>query len=594
MDAEVLAFARPPTRSELLSIVMSVFDPMGFIAHYVSYAKTILREVVKHSAAWEHPIQDGAWSQFQCWWKRLKNLEQVSIPRWYTPNLSRPASIQLHIFADASVEVFAAVSYMRVEDRERRVGVSLIGAKTRVAPVKLLSIPRLELSAAVLASRWAQTLVESHDVKFDRVVFHIDSSTVLDWLACRDPRRYKQFVAFRIAEILHHFVLEQWRYVPSRLNVADDATKFEKVEENVQQDRWFTGPDFLKLPADQWPQRTASRINASGEKHEQQQEELITVYLNAHRHVTGKYQLVDFTPDETTAATTKWSKAIRIVGYVFRAVDNFKQRNSTTCNRLPFLRAVELRKAENYLFRKSQWQTFLDEVVSLEKGKPVDCRSAIADLSPTMMSDGLIDMRTRLEYSEVLPEAVKFPIILSRHDVITKMIAAEMHERFHHQSHEAVAQELLLQFKIKAVRQMVKEVRRNCMECKRIEAKPRAPEMAPLPKYRIEPYVRPFTHTGVDAFGPYEVIIGRARQKRYGIVFTCMTTRAISVDLADDLSADAFIICLRNFVNRHGRALKHLYSDNGTNFTLAAKLLKREFMATLEDFAVESVDPSNY
>lgn len=143
----------------------------------------------------------------------------------------------MHIFADASVEIFAAVSYIRVEDRERKVDISLIGAKTRVAPVKLLSIPRLELSAVVLASRWARALVDSHDVNFDRVMFHIDSSTVLDWLACRDPRRYKQFVAFRIAEFLQHHVLEQWRYVPSKLNITDDATKFEKVNENVMQDR---------------------------------------------------------------------------------------------------------------------------------------------------------------------------------------------------------------------------------------------------------------------------------------------------------------------------------------------------------------------
>ena len=578
VDPSVLDFIRPPTRCELLSIVMSVFDPMGFIAHYLSYAKVIMREVVKQGANWEQPIDDEAWTKFKVWWARLKNLETVKINRWYSHRLDAPKTVQLHVFSDASVDLYAAVAYIRVEDQNGFIDVSLIGAKTRVAPIKLMSIPRLELQGAVLAVRWSMTLINSHEITFEKVYFHVDSTTVLDWIACKDPRKYKQFVAFRISEILSSTTIDQWRYVPSKMNIADDATKFVNVNENPEEDRWFSGDSFLKLPESEWPTRRVK---------EDTQAELKAAHVMVHRAITNRFAWFKVDkPDENTGAMRKWNRVVSTVAYVFRAIKNFKLRNHDERDQLPFVRASERTEAETFLLKKAQWESFADDIVVLTKRQQLSSKSEIKDLSPEIMSDGLIRMRSRLEFADYLPDSVKFPIILSRCHEITKLIVQDVHERFLHQSHEAVVQEIAQKFQIKALRQLLKEVRRSCSQCQRDAAKPRAPEMAPLPKPRIEPFVKPFTHTGVDAFGPYDVIIGRTVHKRYGIIFTCMSCRAVAIELANDLSADAFILTLRNFMNRNGRAMKFMYSDNGTNFTAASRILRNVFQSILRETQV--------
>jgi DNA segregation ATPase FtsK/SpoIIIE-like protein len=484
VDQSVLNFERAPTKSELLSIVMSIYDPMGFIAHYISYAKIIMREVVKQATAWNQPISDAAWMRFQFWWKRLKTLEEVKIPRWYATNLDDPVSIELHVFCDASDDAYAAVAYLRVEGRVGTVELSLVGAKTRVAPVKITSTPRLELQGAVLATRWADTLVKSHSLKFDAVHFHTDSMTVIGWLRCIEPRKYKPFVAFRIGEILHSTTLDQWHWVPSKLNIADDATKFENVPENPEEDRWFQGAEFLKQPPSSWPQKHVR---------EEPTEEKRAAHLMTHRATSSRFMLFSIPEEDTnTKALMTWNKAVNSVAFVFRAVNNFKillhnSRNRThgasmkQLDKLSFVRASERKIGENFLLQKSQWESYSEELHILKKGMQLSNRSELKKLSPIIMEDGLIHMRSRLEYSKFLPNSTKFPIILARNHVITKMITINAHERFCHQSHEAVVQELNMRFKIPAIRQLVKEVKRDCAVCKIRCAQPAPPEMAPLP-----------------------------------------------------------------------------------------------------------------
>lgn len=122
---------------------------------------------------------------------------------------------------------------------------------------------------------------------------------------------------------------------------------------------------------------------------------------------------------------------------------------------------------------------------------------------------------------------------------------------------------------------MYKSIRRCCQYCKVNLAKPIAPQMAPLPSARLGAFQRPFTFVGVDYFGPISIISERKSMKRWGVLFTCLTIRAVHMEVAHTLSTDSFLMCLRSFISRRGIPLE-IYSDNGTNFRGADRFLKEE------------------
>ena len=176
----------------------------------------------------------------------LPELNGLRIPRWYlSPKIEDTYKTQLHLFVDASENGFAAVVYLRACSKDAVV-CSLISAKTRVAPLKSLSIPRLELQATVLGARLARSIISGHSICFHEQYFWSDSMTVLSWLRS-DHRQYRQFAAIRVSEILEVSNLRDWRWVPTKLNVADEGTKWQREPNFCSSSQWFTGPPFLKL-----------------------------------------------------------------------------------------------------------------------------------------------------------------------------------------------------------------------------------------------------------------------------------------------------------------------------------------------------------
>ncbi|XP_070073215.1 uncharacterized protein [Drosophila takahashii] len=126
---------------------------------------------------------------------------------------------------------------------------------------------------------------------------------------------------------------------------------------------------------------------------------------------------------------------------------------------------------------------------------------------------------------------------------------------------------------IKGLRALVREVAKDCPRCRIRNARPAPPEMGSLPQERLSPYTLPFTFTGVDYFGPIDVVVGRRREKRWGVLFTCLTTRAVHLEVAVSLSTDSFLCILKTFVARRG-VPRRILSDNGKNFRGANGVLQ--------------------
>ncbi|XP_058457574.1 uncharacterized protein LOC131434649 [Malaya genurostris] len=233
-DVQLISGARMPTKREVLRTLMAIYDPMGLIGNFLIYLKILLQEIWRSGCSWDDEIDGRLAERWKTWIRALPNVVQIRIPRCYRVVTSAGPSnnVELHIFCDASENGMAAVAYFRFEENGT-VESSLIGSKTRVAPLKYLSIPRLELQAAVIGARLAECIVTSHRLKVVRRTFWTDSRDVICWLRS-DHRRYSQFVAFRISELLDTTEVNEWRWLPTKANVADEGTKVLQHKMDVQ------------------------------------------------------------------------------------------------------------------------------------------------------------------------------------------------------------------------------------------------------------------------------------------------------------------------------------------------------------------------
>lgn len=336
-DEELISGNRRPTKREVLRTLMMVFDPLGLIAHVLMFLKVLLQEIWRTPVGWDDPIEDSQYEKWLSWLEIFPQIAKVNIPRCYRvlTSAEEETVVQMHTFVDASENGFAATVYLRFENAGT-VECSLVGAKTRVSPLKFLSIPRSELQAAVIGVRFADMILKSLSINVSQRTFWTDSRDVLCWIRS-DHRRYSQFVAFRISEILETTDVNEWRWVPTKHNVADEGTKWKRVPNLSSDSRWFHGPEFLLLKKEEWP------VNPFPEK--TTQEELRAHLLLHIQSAEPAIRPQDF---------SKWTDLLRVTAYVLRYINNLK-RSCYGKSSIPGpLKRYDFIDAENYLFRRAQ------------------------------------------------------------------------------------------------------------------------------------------------------------------------------------------------------------------------------------------------
>ncbi|XP_058816165.1 uncharacterized protein LOC131679452 [Topomyia yanbarensis] len=580
-DEALLKGGRRPTKREVLRVLMTIYDPLGLIAHFLAYLKVLLQDIWRSGVAWDEEIDDDAFDKWLLWIKVLPQVENVRIARCYCPRLlmSEADVVQLHTFVDAGKDGMAAVSFLRIV-KNGNISCSLVTAKTRVAPLKLTSIPRLELQAAVIGARLARTVIETLGMRLTKKVYWSDSRDVLCWI--NSHRRRDQFVGFRVAEILETTEAREWRYVPSRLNVADDATKWNTLPDLSVESRWFNGSNFLWSAEDKWPQLTIQTT--------------ATDIRLEEGHLTHHFlpESIIHVQDYST-----WVRLRRVVAWILRFIANCRLKLQKKRFSTGSLTVGELHLAETYLIRSAQQECFSNEVHILrntprkvgELVTPLPKSSPLYKQTPWMDECGILRMKTRIAACQYATEGAKQPIILPRKHHITTLIISHYHNKYHHQNHETVINELRQIYHIGHLRSCFNQVRRDCQRCKIASAKPNPPIMADLPPGRLAAFERPFTHTGVDYFGPIQVAVGRRIEKRWGMLATCLTVRAIHIEVVHSLTTSSCIMAIRNFVARRGQPRK-FYSDRGTNFIGAEREIERLGEAVDHDEIIKELTSS--
>lgn len=206
---------------------MSLYDPLGLLAMFVIHGKILIQNLWRTGVQWDEEITDIQHRDWCRWIDLFPSIAQIRIPRAYFTDASRAMyeKGEWHVFVDASQYAYACVIYLRTVDSSGEPQCVLVSGKAKVAPLKPLSIPKLELQACLLGARLLQFTETQHPIPIRRRVLWTDSTVALCWIRA-DPRNYKPFVAHRVAEILETTSMEDWRWVPTDHNPADDATKW--------------------------------------------------------------------------------------------------------------------------------------------------------------------------------------------------------------------------------------------------------------------------------------------------------------------------------------------------------------------------------
>ena len=243
---------KPFTRRGVLSVVNSVYDPLGIAAPVVLRGKRLLQQLVvmgnRRNADrlnWDDPLPDDLLQFWRSWKDSLTDLERVAVPRCYKPQAFGPVvRNEIHSFSDASQDAIGAVVYLRQFNERNEVSLSFLFGQSKVAPIKPTTIPRLELCGAVLSTQAVKKVLKEIDIKIDEVVLYTDSKVVLGYIQ-NDSRRFYVYVANRVQMIRNVSTPGQWNYVDSAANPADLATR-DVTANNLSGSQWLTGPDFLQ------------------------------------------------------------------------------------------------------------------------------------------------------------------------------------------------------------------------------------------------------------------------------------------------------------------------------------------------------------
>jgi hypothetical protein len=538
---------KPLTRRGLLSTISSVFDPLGLISPFILNGKRILKSLCEAGADWDDPLPEDARCKWERWKADLQNLAMVSIPRCYkSKELGEVTSTELHHFSDASMEGYGQCSYIRLTDREGNSDSALVMAKSRVVPSKTVT--------AVVSARVGKFLDKELDYCNVEHFYYTDSKVVLGYIN-NESRRFHIFVANRVQEIRDSTLPVNWRYINMDQNPADYASRGMSVNELQNNSLWWKGPPFLVSGPLPLPKEHPVSP---------QDPELKKIVLQT------KVAIVDSDMMERFEHFSSWFKLKKAIAICMKYIEKLRQRDH---GHYTPVTTDDLKLAEGQIMKIAQQQDFSTEIEALKKTgvgvqkvtvSHVSRSSRLFPLDPFLDEISILRVGGRLQRSS-MPDDLKHPVLVPQHGHVSRLIIDHYHKRTAH-SGRGITLNSIRQagYWIVKSRVAVTTYIMNCVGCRKLRGAPCCQKMADLPADRLEP-AAPFTFSAVDYFGPFLIKEGRSEPKRWGALFTCLTSRAIHLETANSLSTDSFLNAYRRFVSRRG-PVKLLRCDRGTNF----------------------------
>ena len=402
------------------------------------------------------------------------------------------------------------------------------------------------------------------EIPVDDSIFWTDSTCVIRYIE-NEEKRFTTFVANRVAATREQSLSKQWHYVETALNPADDASRGLAVNTIINKSRWIRGPDFLWHDKMSWPKCPADMDRTAEERCSLEEKKAV---------VPGLVTPIDGGSNNLFDRFSSWFQLKKCVAWVLRyksrlwCAVNKRKRGETMvvapAGKIEPLDVSEIEDAERAIIKATQSARFHDELTSLSSlQKVVKKSSGIFKLDPILV-DRIIQVGDGLRHSEIEPDA-KHPVLLPKDHHVSHLIIRHYHRVSGHSGIEHTLSLIRQKYWITQARASVCRLLSSCFDCRRRQAPLGQQKMASLPPDRVNPSEPPFNYVGVDCFGALEVHRGRSLVKRYGVLFTCLSIRAVHIEVVHSLDTDSFINALRRFIARRGQPLQ-MRSDNGGNF----------------------------
>uniref|UniRef100_A0A8D8LSF2 Integrase catalytic domain-containing protein n=1 Tax=Cacopsylla melanoneura TaxID=428564 RepID=A0A8D8LSF2_9HEMI len=539
----------------LLSVLASFFDILGLWTPIIMSLKVLVQSTWVQGKDWDEELNSEDKIEFLKIVDSMNQVSSIPVPRYLqyckTKGGEKSVKYELHVFSDACSYSYASVVYLRRVNETGEIKSDIVFAKSRVAPTDKPTLPRLELLGALIAYRSLKFVKDSLiHTKIDKCFLWIDNQCVLHWLT--NNKVLPVFVHNRVQEIKSSTFPITYRYIPTDYNPADLACRGSNSQELKTNNLWWKGPSFLSTHT--WPDFDFQCPPIGEELLEEEDRDDINLVSKC-----AEVAMVSSPLNIDERKYGSFKKLVNITCYVKKFVNLCKKR-------------VEFKgpiRFENYEESKIEWLRYIQKKYfssTLETFKQGQSDLLSNQLGLELSSDGLLICKGRFRELKYDGKEV-FPVLLPRKCYVTDIIVSDVHRACFHAGTSQVLATLRLNYWLPQGRTEVKRILKSCVNCKKFRQGPyKQPEFCYLPNYRVQRSVA-FQYSAVDMYGPLTVKEGNELLKVHGLIFVCMTTRAVHLELLDTENTTDFLLAFLRFLSRRN-ACKHILSDNASQFKL--------------------------
>ncbi len=550
-------------------MAQSQYDPLGLLSMYMVKWKLLMRKVTLKGKErnWETPLDKEEEEEFRQLLRDLKELREIRFPRCVQPLEGQFKRPMLLVFRDGSREACCTLVYLRWERDDGTARYVLVTGKTQVAPKVKITIPRMELVAAVNSVRLARKVREALKFPLSGTRYFTDSSTVLGMLRT-ESGKFLEFVGARVSEVkVNSDVEKEWRWLEGNCNPADLGTRSKATPRDmIFGSEYQVGMPWMMKPESTWPCKKSFSPAPTEEFRKDMREGACCVVSREEDPDSefpevrkGRLDRLIRVYGYVMAAVYKWRKKTRAMGPV---IINGAQLPNSKVFGYPSIQC--LRAAELFLLEKAQKGLKTTRVRTLNVDTALE-----KDVNGITRKLVVIGSRGRNQIQGVYGQ-VDLPVLAKEHK-LSELYAQAAHET----GHEGVISTLHRTRRrvwIINGRALADSIKARCAECRLKEKKCMEQKMGPLPDHRAQVGAM-FQSVAIDLFGPVEYqqhVKKRQVGKGWGVVFVCTTTSALHVEFMDTYSTDSFLLALRRFMSVRGTPTR-FQSDRGEQLVAAAK-----------------------